>query len=134
MQHHGFLPRNYPRNNAFADFCSSDTIQFNRPASAAESHAEPASSRLKTNRLLSAPNMRFKMVGRGGIIAALLIYLGISVGCVIFAPSESKTEVQQRTARTQHIGARPTRLAGLPFRGVAMQLQRVDFMDNEYQK
>src|SRR5437867_2232139 len=78
--------------------------------------------------------MRIKMVGRGGVIAALLIYLAVSVGCVLFAPPESKTEVAQRSARVQHIGSRPTRVAGLPFRGVAMQLQRVDFMDNEYQK
>jgi hypothetical protein len=78
--------------------------------------------------------MRIKMVGRGGVIAALLVYLGISVGCVLFAPPESRIDIQQKSIRVQHVGARPTRVAGLPFRGVAMQLQRVDFMDNEYQK
>src|SRR5207244_9685950 len=56
------------------------------------------------------------------------------VSCVLFSPPESKTEVGQRTARAPHVGAQPTRVAGLPFRGVAMQLQRVDFMDGEYQK
>src|SRR2546421_7867087 len=88
-----------------------------------------ASSPPKTNPLSSAPKMRIKMVGRGGLIAALLVYLAISVGCVFFAPGDTKTAI-----RVQHVGARPTRLAGLPFRGVAMQLQRVDFMDGEYQK
>src|SRR5690349_13096709 len=78
--------------------------------------------------------MRIKMLGRGGLIAALLIYLGVSVGCVLFAPPESKTELAQKAVRPQHVGARPTRVAGLPFRGVAMQLQRIDFMDGEYQK
>src|SRR5438128_6408536 len=73
--------------------------------------------------------MRIKMLGRGGLIAALLIYLGISVGCVLFAPPESRPDI-----RVQHAGSRPTRVAGLPFRGVAMQLQRIDFMDGEYEK
>src|SRR3989440_1756927 len=88
----------------------------------------------KINPLSSAPKMRIKLVGRGGLIAALLVYLGISVGCVFFAPGDSKTDIAQRTVRVQHVGAHPTRVAGLPFRGVAMQLQRVDFMEGEYQK
>src|SRR5215212_2681550 len=110
------------------------TIYNSISAQGRKSIPQSPSSPIKINRVLSATDMRFKMVGRGGIIAALLVYLGISVGCVLFAPSESKTEVQQRTARAQHVGARPTRIAGLPFRGVAMQLQRVDFLDHEYQK
>src|SRR5205085_2987777 len=104
---------------------------YNSPAPAARN---PAPSPFKMNPLLSAPNMRIQMVGRGGIIAAFLVYLGISVGCVIFAPPQSKTEISQHSAHAQHVGGRPTRVAGLPFRGVAMQLQRVDFMDGEYQK
>src|SRR5258706_8975849 len=78
--------------------------------------------------------MRIKMLGRGGLIAGLLVYIAVSLGCMIFAPAETKSDFQARATHTAHVGSRPTRVAGLPFRGVAMQLQRVDFMDSEYQK
>src|SRR5687767_7244137 len=93
----------------------------------------PLKSPLKMpHRSESSERRGLYMIGRGGLIAGLLIYVGVTVGCMIFAPAESKTEFQQRPTRTQHVGARPDRVTKLPLRGVAMQLQRIDFTETEY--
>ena len=74
------------------------------------------------------------MIGRGGLVAGLLVYIAVSLGCMIFAPPESRSDFQQRANRAQHTATRATRLTGFPLRGVAMQLQRIDFMDTEYRQ
>jgi hypothetical protein len=75
------------------------------------------------------------MAGRWGLIAGLIVYVGVSLGCIYFAgPGESRTEAGKGSVRVQHVGARPGRVTGLPLRGVAMQLQRVDFTETEYRQ
>lgn len=71
---------------------------------------------------------------RGVIIAAVVVYLAVALGCMFGAAGGRGGEEQSWQGRV-----RPTtqgsRFDGrLPFRGVAMQLQRIDFIDTEYRK
>src|SRR5436853_410740 len=75
--------------------------------------------------------MRLKMLGRTGLIAALLIYIAVTLGCMMFAPPESKNDFRQRASKPQHVGSRPTRVTGFRLRGVAMQLQRIVYMGTQ---
>jgi hypothetical protein len=72
------------------------------------------------------------MIGRGAIIAAVVVYLGVTVGCILNGPADSVAE--KRTAERRPMVIHAVRQTGLPFRGVAMQLQRVDWMETEYRK
>jgi hypothetical protein len=64
-----------------------------------------------------------KLMGRWIVIAAVCCY-GLVVGCVMLTGHKGETG---RYAGSYH---RPTSVpAGLPYRGVAMQIQRVDWID-----
>ena len=68
----------------------------------------------------------------GLIIAAVTVYLAV-LGCVIF-PTESTGKVPNGSAdRPFRAVATGAPLTGLPYKGVAMQIQRVDWID-EYKK
>ena len=66
------------------------------------------------------------MFGRTVLICAAVLYVAIMMGCVISAARSDRT--QPRVAAPVAQPPRP-RLDGLPFRGVGMQIQRVDWID-----
>ena len=96
------------------------------------------------------------MVGRWVIIAAVATYLAV-VGCVVWSPAPAGRFAEESANGRDHGSAfvapgtanpgtvpsasvpgaaRPAdrpRLTGLPYRGVAMQVQRVDMID-QYEK
>lgn len=73
------------------------------------------------------------MLARWTIPTAVIVFLAVAVGCIVSAP----TETQQQMPRARRIAAstlRAQRTTGLPFRGAAMQLHRVDWMETEYRR
>jgi hypothetical protein len=64
-------------------------------------------------------------------IAALLVYLGVSVGCILSAPGANGAS---GIARDGPLRVMAERTAGLPMRGVAMQLHRVDLADLKHKE
>jgi len=76
--------------------------------------------------------VRRKMFRVAVTVASVVLYVGVMLGCMLSAGPEQNRQVA-RLGRPQTVrGA--TRVAGLPFRGVAVQLQRIDWMDSEYRK
>jgi hypothetical protein len=83
------------------------------------------------------------LMGRGVVIAAIVVYVGVMLGCVLNAPVESAgTAVPQANvaAAASDAGGKvsvPPRAASrqveLPLRGVGMQLHRIDWTE-EYKK
>lgn len=72
------------------------------------------------------------MFRRVTILTAVVVYAAVMLGCMLSTSAEHSAHVP-RVGRPQTVrGA--TRAAGLPFRGVAIQLQRIDWMDDEYRK
>lgn len=67
------------------------------------------------------------MMQRGIIIAALALYIGVGIGCLFH---RSNAADPASITRPSKWGAN---IPGAPFRGVAMQIQRVDWMD-KYKK
>lgn len=65
------------------------------------------------------------MIGRSIIGLALLVYLGVVFGCMLPSGHSATTHAVQPVAARQ--------LVGEPYRGVAMQIQRPDWMD-QYKK
>jgi hypothetical protein len=76
------------------------------------------------------------MKNRGIVAIACVVYLVIAFGCMLTrAGSDAPLLGDWRThARPPVESARGERLAALPMRGVAMQIQRVDFTTTEYRK
>ena len=70
------------------------------------------------------------MARRGVIITAIVVYLAVLIGCVFTAPAQDAGDAPGGRRSLQPHAA--SRIAGLPFRGAAMQLQRVDWIDTEY--
>ena len=75
------------------------------------------------------------MLGRPVIFTAILVYAAILLGCVLTAPGETpnggtRTSSPRGKSGKILLSERPTTL---PFRGVAMQLHRIDWLD-EYKK
>src|SRR5687767_11786990 len=78
------------------------------------------------------------LMGRGVVIAAIVVYVGVMLGCVLNAPVESAgTAVPQANAAVEQGKVAPPRAASrqvqLPLRGVGMQLHRIDWTE-EYKK
>jgi len=63
------------------------------------------------------------MFGRSVMIAAVLVYLGVMLGCVLYAPPERDIPAGYSHAE---------RTVPLPMGGVAFQLHRMDWMDTQY--
>ena len=73
------------------------------------------------------------MLERWLIPAAVVVFLGVAVGCIVSAPPDGDAQAP-RAKRTVSSTLRAQRTTGLPFRGVAMQLHRVDWMETEYRR
>ncbi len=69
----------------------------------------------------------------GIIIAAAVVYVGITLGCM-FTTTADPARPGVRAAAGRHTQVLAERKATLPFRGIAVQLQRVDWMETEYRK
>lgn len=65
------------------------------------------------------------MLGRGVILAAAGVYL-VVLGCVMWP---GKAPADNTAAPTFSHSSRTSSLVGLPYRGVGMQIQRVDWID-----
>jgi hypothetical protein len=63
------------------------------------------------------------MSGRAIIVSAVVVYVGVMLGCVLFAPTETNTASAAVLAE---------RSVQLPLRGVALQVNRLDWMDTVY--
>jgi hypothetical protein len=79
------------------------------------------------------------MFARGIILAALFVYLAVVIGCVVAGAADGAKGGGAKGGGAAAGGgpAEPraaSRTAGLPFRGAALQLQRVDWIDTEYRK
>lgn len=77
-------------------------------------------------------------MGRGVVIAAIIVYVGVMLGCVLNAPVEpaSNVPVHQSSAANPGKVSPPrtaVRAVELPLRGIAMQLHRIDWIE-EYKK
>ncbi len=68
------------------------------------------------------------MYRKGLIWTAIVVYLGVVLGCVL-QPNHSSANDDSDNAPPPHLA----KLEGLPFRGVAMQIQRVDWIE-QYKK
>lgn len=69
------------------------------------------------------------MFGRITIVAALVLF-AITIGCMVWQPSDtpgSKPDPADNGSVPPATGRTP--VGGLPYRGVAMQIQRMDWMD-----
>lgn len=72
------------------------------------------------------------MFRRGIIITAIVVYMAVMLGCVFTAPADDAPDALYGKRPQTRLAA--SRVAGLPFRGAAMQLQRVDWIETEYRK
>lgn len=70
------------------------------------------------------------MLGRGIIAAAVVVYIGVMVGCMLGTAADS-TEMTG-PADERPLAVLAERQTPLPLRGAAMQLQRVDFIKTYY--
>lgn len=66
------------------------------------------------------------MVGRGLVIASVVAYLSV-LGLVLYPAAPARSAEGDRVLRP--LPASATALSGLPYRGVAIQIQRVDWID-----
>lgn len=75
------------------------------------------------------------MMRRGAIIGAVVVYLAVMLGCVFSVPGTSPTVEAARQSDSPHGANAPKakRTIKLPLRGVGMQIQRIDWID-EYKK
>lgn len=74
------------------------------------------------------------MIGRGVIITAIVAYVGVTLGCMLSTSAQPASPNMFVPERARSTPQAASRLPGLPFRGVAMQLQRVDWIETEYRK
>ncbi len=81
---------------------------------------------------MAALNKEPRPMRSGLIIAAAAVYLAV-LGCVLFPNSSDGKSPLSTEARPFRDAVSGVPLTGLPYRGVAMQLQRVDWID-EYKK
>lgn len=72
------------------------------------------------------------MLGRGIIGAAIVVYL-IVLGCVMLPGEAPAKKLSNEAAEAKPKGATGAWLKGLPYKGAAMQIQRVDWID-KYEK
>jgi hypothetical protein len=73
------------------------------------------------------------MSGRGVIITGVVVYLAVTLGCVLSGPSNTAAD-SPRAASASAASLHPsTYLKDLPLRGVGMQIHRIDWID-EYKK
>jgi len=74
------------------------------------------------------------MIGRGLIVAALVVYLLVALGCMLTAPGEPSADSLSASNGSRANSLAPAEhLAKLPLRGAGMQIQRIDWID-EYKK
>lgn len=69
---------------------------------------------------------------RGVLISALLVYVAVTLGCMLSSSGDPANSGLSYQRQNRHLP--PEHAQGLPLRGVAMQLQRVDWIDTEYRK
>jgi len=72
------------------------------------------------------------MLGRGIILTAVAVYI-VVLGCIMWPTESPRGKTPEEGAALPAGTQAPPNLAGLPYRGVAMQIQRVDWVE-QYKK